>query len=208
MTGKPSKFLSSAYALHSVDDARRHYDDWAASYDADVSENEYVTPARCAAALARFVPDLGAPVLDIGCGTGLSGRALREAGFSTIDGTDLSPEMLERAKALGGVYRSLFPGDLTEPLPVAAGAYAHMAAVGVINPGHAPPETVDAVLALLPTAGCFVFSLNDLALAEAGFPAKIDEVAAGGTADCVFRAHGPHLPGIGLEATVFVLRKR
>ena len=208
MTGKPSKCLSSAYELRSVEDARRHYDEWAASYDADVSENAYVTPKRCAAALARFAPDPGAPVLDVGCGTGLAGRALREAGFTTIDGTDLSPEMLERAKALAGVYRALFLGDLTEPLPVAPGAYAHMAAVGVINPGHAPPETVDAVLALLPAGGCFVFSLNDHALAEESFPAKVDAVTAAGTADCVFREHGPHLPGTGLEATVFVLRKR
>ncbi len=115
--------------------------------------------------------------------------------------------MLERARALG-VYRDLFPGDLTEPLPVATGAYAAMAAVGVINPGHAPPETVDAVLERLPPGGLFVFSLNDHALADPAFGAKADELIARGAAECPFREHGPHLPGIGLEATVYVLRKR
>lgn len=207
MPDAPRKFLTSAYDLNSVDEARRHYDDWAASYDAELAENRYATPARCAAALARFAPDLAAPVLDIGCGTGLSGVALSEAGFSAIDGTDLSAEMLERAKHRG-VYRRLFAGDLTRPLPVEPGAYAAMAAVGVVNPGHAPPETVDAVLSLLPASGVFVFSLNDHALAEPGFAAKVDAVVARGTAECVFREHGPHLPGIGLEATVFVLRRR
>ena len=208
MPGETRRFLDSAYSLGSADETRRHYDDWAESYDAELAENRYGTPARCAAALARFAPDPAAPVLDIGCGTGLSGLALREAGFTTIDGTDLSAEMLEKAKALQGVYRDLFAGDLNEPLPVQPGAYAHMAAVGVINPGHAPPETVDAVLALLPPGGCFVFSLNDHAMAEPQFPAKVHEVATAGTADCVFREHGPHLPRIGLEADVFVLRKR
>ena len=208
MPETPRKFLTSAYALRSADEARRHYDDWAASYDAELAENRYATPARCADALARFAPDLSAPVLDIGCGTGLSGIALREAGFTTIDGTDLSPSMLEKAKVLQGVYRDLFPGDLNDPLPVSPGAYTHAAAVGVINPGHAPPETIDSVLALLPPGGCFVFSLNDHALADPAFPARIEAITTAGQADCPFREHGPHLPGIGLEATVFVLRKR
>lgn len=207
MPDGPRRFLSSAYELRSAEDARRHYDEWAASYDDELAEQRYATPARSAAALAAFAPDLSAPVLDVGCGTGLSGLALAEAGFTAIDGTDLSPEMLERAKALG-VYRNLFLGDLNEPLPVAPGAYAAMVAVGVINPGHAPPETVDAVLEHLHPGGLFVFSLNDHALAEPGFGAKVDEVIARSVAECPFREHGPHLPGIGLEATVFVLRKR
>lgn len=208
MSGDTRRFLNSAYGLRSAGETRRHYDDWAASYDAELAENGYATPARAAAALARVAPDRAAPVLDIGCGTGLSSLALRAEGFSTIDGTDLSAEMLERARALGGIYRNLFLGDANDPLPVSAGAYAHMAAVGVINPGHAPPGTVDAVLALLPPGGCFVFSLNDHALAEPEFPGRVDAVVATGAADCVFREHGPHLPGIALEATVFVLRKR
>lgn len=208
MTDKPAKFLNAAYDLHSTEETRRHYDDWAASYDAELAENRYATPGRCARALARFAPDRTAPVLDIGCGTGLSGMALREAGFATIDGTDLSDEMLARARARTGVYRRLFPGDAEAPLPVAAGAYAAMAAVGVINPGHAPPETVDTALALLPAGGLLVFSLNDHALAEPAFPGKVDAVVASGAAECLMREHGPHLPGIGLEATVYVLRRR
>lgn len=207
MPDTPRKFLTSAYNLASADEARRHYDDWAASYDDELAANRYATPSRCAEALAAFAPDLSAPVLDIGCGTGLSGLALAEAGFTTIDGTDLSAAMLEKARALG-VYRDLFPGDLNEPLPVAPGAYAAMAAVGVINPGHAPPDTVDAVLDRLHSGGLFVFSLNDHAIAEPAFGAKVDDVIARGVANCPFREHGPHLPGIGLEATVYVLRKR
>ncbi len=145
-------------------------------------------------------------MLDIGCGTGLSGLALRAAGFVTLDGTDLSAEMLARASARG-IYRRVFPGDAADPLPVAPGAYAAAAAIGVVNPGHAPPETIDAVLAILPPGGCFVFSLNDHALAEPAFPGHVERLLAEGAAELAFREHGPHLPGIGLAATVYVLRK-
>jgi predicted TPR repeat methyltransferase len=201
-----ASFLDKAYDLQNAKATQSFYDDWAASYDAEIAENGYATPARCAEALAAVV-DTAAPVLDIGCGTGLSGLALRAAGFTTIDGTDLSPEMLARAGERDGIYRRLFPGDMNTPQPVAPGTYAAVAAVGVINPGHAPPETIDAVLAILPPGGCFGFSLNDHALAEPPFPAKVEAVLTAGTATCLHRAHGPHLPGIGLEATVYVLQK-
>ncbi len=198
--------LENAYDLQNANATRDFYNDWAATYDAEIAENGYATPERCAAALAEIV-DPAAPILDIGCGTGLSGLALRAAGFTTIDGTDLSPEMLDLARARDGVYRRLFAGDLNTPLPVEPGAYAAATAVGVINPGHAPPETIDAVLAILPPGGCLAFSLNDNALAEPAFPDRVEKVLATGVATCLHRAHGPHLPGIGLEATVYVLQK-
>ncbi len=200
-----SNHLDKAYDLQNANATRAFYDEWAASYDAEIAENGYVTPSRCAKALANVV-DPGTPVLDIGCGTGLSGLALRATGFRTIDGTDLSPEMMTRA-AERGIYRRLFPGDMNTPLPVELGSYTAAAAVGVINPGHAPPETIEAVLAILPPGGCFTFSLNDHALAEPAFPDKVEEMLGAGTATCLHRAHGPHLPGIGLEATVYVLQK-
>jgi predicted TPR repeat methyltransferase len=204
MTGR--RFLDHAYDLPDRQATVAFYGEWAASYDAEITDNGYATPARCAAALAAHAADPGAPVLDIGCGTGLSGLALAAAGFGTVDGTDLAAEMLARAEARG-VYRRLVRGDLADPLPVAAGVYANAAAVGVVSPGHAPPETLDAVLAILPPGGCLVLSLNDHALAEPAFPARIERLVAESAADLVFREHGPHLPGIGLEATVFVLRK-
>ena len=200
------RFLDSAYDLPDRRATAAFYADWAASYDAEITGNGYATPARCAAALADHAADLGAPMLDIGCGTGLSGAALAAAGFTTIDGTDLSAEMLARAEARG-VYRRLFRGDMADPPPVGPGAYANAAAVGVISPGHAPPETMDAVLVILPAGGCLVLSLNDHALADPDFPGRVARLVSEGTARLVFREHGPHLPGIGLEATVYVLRK-
>lgn len=210
MTGKT--FLDKAYDLGDLESTRAFYADWAETYDAEIRANGYATPDRCAAALAGAVTDLTAPVLDIGCGTGLSGIALRAAGFTSVDGTDLSQEMIDiathREGPDGDVYRELFLGLARDPLPIGRDQYTHAAAIGVFSPGHAPPETVDTVLGFLPAGGCFVFSLNDHALEDPAYASKIEQVISDGQAEQVFREHGPHLPGIGLESTVIVLRKR
>ena len=204
MTDK--KFLENAYGLESHEATRSFYDDWAATYDAEIADNGYVTPRRCAEALAAQGADPAAPVLDLGCGTGLSGLALRAAGFAVVDGAEPSAEMRARAEQTGA-YRAVHAIEPESPLPFEPGTYAHIVAAGVISPGHAPPETMDKALAVLPAGGCLVFSLNDHALAEPEFPGRAESLVADGRAKLISREHGPHLPGIGLEATVYVLKK-
>lgn len=66
-------------------DVTAYYDAWAKDYDADLDAWAYEAPVRVAEQLRALVPG-AAVVLDAGCGTGLAGRALAAAGFSTIDG--------------------------------------------------------------------------------------------------------------------------
>ena len=202
-----TEFPDDVYELQDSAATRALYRDWAESYDADLVANGYASPARCAQALARFVEDRSAPLLDIGCGTGLSGEAFAETGFTIIDGADFSDEMLQVA-ARKTVYRALLKGDAARPLPVEPGAYANLAAVGVFSPAHAPPELIDQALALLPAGGCFVFTLNEHALAEKVYEGRLREVIDCGAAELLFKQHGPHLPGQSLEATVYVLQRR
>lgn len=202
-----AEFPNDVYELQDSASTQALYRDWADSYDADLVANGYAGPARCAEALAQFAGDLAAPVLDVGCGTGLSGEALATAGFSTLDGTDFSDEMLQVA-ARKDVYRELVKGDLAEPLPVAPGAYANIAAVGVFSPAHAPPELIDRAVGLLPRGGCFVFTLNDHALAEKVYEGRLREMVDACAADLLFKQHGPHVPGQSLGSTVYVLQRR
>jgi predicted TPR repeat methyltransferase len=58
-------------------------------------------------------------ILDLGCGTGLAGAAFRDLA-ARLDGIDLSPVMIEKARARD-IYDSLAVGDL-ENMPVATGA--------------------------------------------------------------------------------------
>lgn len=199
-------FLDKAYGLGGPEETRALYRDWAASYDAELRAAGYASPARVAAAMATAVMDKAAPLLDLGCGTGLSGAALRDEGFSAVDGTDFSEEMLAVAAAKG-LYRRLIPGDLNRPIPAAPGDYANMVAVGVFSPGHAPPEMIEAVVDLLPAGGCFGFTLNDHALEDGVYEARVFALRDRGTAEIACADYGEHLPRRGLKATAYVLRR-
>ena len=204
---KQRNFLDRAYGLDDAEKTRSFYGEWARSYDEEVKANGYASPARTAAAMAQAVEDITAPLLDLGCGTGLSGEAFQAAGFTVIDGTDFSEEMLGIAETKG-VYRRLFKGDLNNPIPAGPGDYANIVAIGVFSPGHAPAEMIDTVVALLQANGCFGFSLNDHALEEQVYEDRVKDLADTGMAEVVFNEYGAHLPGIGLRSRIYVLRKR
>lgn len=200
-------FLDKVYDDDDGFNAKSFYADWAKSYEAELKTNGYVTPGRCAEALKSLEADLSAPIIDLGCGTGLSGLALRAEGFTAVDGADLSPEMLSVAKT-HGCYRTLETIDLSQPLTALEGRYRHAVAAGVVSPGHAPASTILQVLGALPSGGTFVFSLNDHALAEPSFEAAIMEVVDGGWAMVTFKEYGPHIPARDFNAMVYGLTKR
>lgn len=199
--------LKTAYELSSPEEVVDFYDGWADAYDAELEENGYVTPERCATALAKCVPDKSRPIMDLGCGSGLSGLSLKAAGFDTIDGFDLSAEMLERAREKG-VYRNLYRADLSRPLPMAEQAYTHAAAIGCLNPDYMPVTLLDAILKKLPSGGCLVFSLSDRAAADGTMVGRLTDLIDCGFAELLHRSYGDHLPGIDLKATVYLLRRR
>src|SRR4051812_21685742 len=90
-----SDSLERARSLSSVEEAARLYGEWASTYDDDVfAELGFTGSARIAELLAGVLPDQDQAVADLGCGTGAVGRRLGELGVTTIDGIDLSPQML------------------------------------------------------------------------------------------------------------------
>lgn len=100
-----------------TEDLARRYDAWADAYDHDLldAEGYGAVIARVEDAMLRHV-EPAARVLELGCGTGLVGRALRKQGYSRIDGLDLSDGMLERARQTGA-YRSLRRANLNSGIP-------------------------------------------------------------------------------------------
>ncbi|MBT5108266.1 MAG: class I SAM-dependent methyltransferase [Rhodospirillaceae bacterium] len=109
------------------------YDDWAASYDETLKGWDYRAPTQAATYLRAQMPS-NAAILDVGCGTGLTGAALRAAGFTgPIDGVDLSPDSLKEAKKLN-VYSTLDTANLqTLPLSIADDAYDALICIGVLT---------------------------------------------------------------------------
>lgn len=194
-------FLDGVYDLDGAPEVRDYYDRWAESYDSELAETGYATPARCAVALkaARAAPD--APLLDMGCGTGLSGAAFAAEGFTTIDGCDLSQGMLDVA-ARRRLYRALY---LADQIPEAR--YDAVAAVGVIGAGAGPVTLLDTCLSHLSPGGHFVFSFNDHTLGDPSYQAHLDAIVTDGTARLIHVERGPHLPSLGIEAIVYILQK-
>ncbi|TPW26819.1 class I SAM-dependent DNA methyltransferase [Pararhizobium mangrovi] len=109
------------------------YDDWADEYDAQLSAWNYRAPEEAAGMLGAHL-EPGARFIDIGCGTGLTGVALRKAGFTgPIDGTDLSPKSIELAERRG-VYRRAFVADMQQlPLDAEKDAYDGLICCGVLT---------------------------------------------------------------------------
>lgn len=201
-------FLDRVFKVEGNDAMRDLYDDWAKTYDSEVRETGYATPARVSEALLGQLaaPDL--PVLDFGCGTGLSGEALRAAGLTTVDGTDLSAEMLKLAEAKG-VYRRTWIADPDSPIPVRPGEYAAVTAIGVISYGAAPLSVFDDLMGILAPGGLFAFSFNDQSIADGRYEAKVDEAVETGAARILFSEYGPHLTKYGENSgsKVFVLER-
>ncbi|MBE1282322.1 MAG: methyltransferase domain-containing protein [Rhodobacteraceae bacterium] len=200
------KFLKQAYSLETPEATKDHYDRWAASYDAEIAENGYATPGRIAEALWQHCPEPTTPVLDFGCGTGLSGLALRRVGFQTVDGMDPSAEMLDGARSKEA-YRNLTCIALDDPTPIPTGAYRLITGTGVLGVGAAPPEVFDMIMNALPKGGLFAFSYNDHALADAAYTGKLSEWVDCGAARLLFKEYGEHLPGLDLKADVYVIEK-
>jgi predicted TPR repeat methyltransferase len=188
-----------------VEETSEIYADWAAHYDEDLAEAGYDTPRRIAAALKPYVQP-SARILDFGCGTGLSGLALRQAGFTTIDGLDISAPMLEKAQARG-LYANLWQGLPGEITGVTAGQYSVIVAAGVVSLGAAPPKTLSLILDCLAPGGFIGLSFNDPTVAHGSYDAILTQEISRGRVELLFRENGLHLQEPPMGSDVLILRR-
>jgi len=108
------------------------YDEWAESYDDDLDMWSYQAPAVVAETVVAQQPDAHS-VLDVGCGTGLVGKALRARGCAArIVGLDISRTSLQVADRTGA-YDTLEPADLQHPLDVEDNGVDVLVCAGVMT---------------------------------------------------------------------------
>lgn len=89
-------------------DVKEGYGHWAKSYDDGFDSN---LDRRLLDHLKSIDWNTVHTAADLACGTGRTGKWLRDHGVKTIDGVDLTSEMMARAKARG-IYRSLVMEDI------------------------------------------------------------------------------------------------
>lgn len=92
--------------------ARTGYGEWAETYEETVPD---LLDIRVLDSLKSVAWRSAGQCLDLACGTGRIGSWLRSRGISVVDGLDITPEMLDRAREKG-LYRNLSLGsvDATE----------------------------------------------------------------------------------------------
>lgn len=135
---------------------RELFDAFAPRFDAELEGAlGYRTPALLAAMIEGLPKGR---VLDLGCGTGLSGLALKPFAMR-LEGLDLSPRMLAVARARG-IYDALHEADLLDFLPRRAGAYDLIAAADVLNYLGDLAPALAAMHAALKPGGTALFSLE------------------------------------------------
>lgn len=105
-------------------------------------------------------------VLDLGCGTGLFGLQIRSEA-ATLIGVDLSPAMLDKARARG-IYDELVVADLTTHLETAAPADLIVATDVLIYMGNLE-RLFTALRTVLSQGGVFAFSVECPATLLEGF---------------------------------------
>ena len=97
----------------SLDSLESFYDSWAENYDTILSSNVTLINDYVAQRFSDFFPSKEeVAVLDVPCGTGFTGAALRKTGLNIVDGSDLSEGMLKEARRKD-VYRNLFKSCIT-----------------------------------------------------------------------------------------------
>ncbi len=135
----------------------RRYDDWAATYDHElVNEWNYDAPGIAAGLIADR--GITGPVLDVGCGTGLTGAALASVGIFTIDGVDIS-EVSLRAARTRGIYRTLTHHDFNQDLfPASDNTYDAAICVGVLSYAHDPQAVIGELCRVVRPNGTIVFT--------------------------------------------------
>jgi SAM-dependent methyltransferase len=139
---------------------------------------------------------ISGPVLDIGCGTGLTGLALHALGARVIDGVDLSEVSLAAAQSRG-IYRNLQRHNFNESsLPFADDSYIAAECVGVLSYAHDPRSLIVDACRVVQSGGTVVFSQRSDLWAEHNLAGVLDDLCTEGIIlTATWSEPQPYMPG-------------
>lgn len=171
---KPDSILSKLGQYEAENRATKPlYDEWAQTYEHDLLVNlGYTAHKIAAAALADILINRTAGIIDIGCGTGLVGQELAHVGFTTIDGIDISTDMLSHAKDKS-VYRNLLTGDMNGRTTIGDATYDAAICAGSFAPGHLGPESHAEFIRIVKPGSPIVIFMNGVHFHNDGYEAHI-----------------------------------
>lgn len=198
----PDARIAEVYAARNGEELASIYDEWAGSYDNDLTALGYRNPAVAAGLIGRHVEPGSGTILDAGCGTGLVGEILSFMGYDDLAGIDLSRGMLD-VSAAKSVYANLEQMALGSDLAFEDGRFRAVVSFGVLTAGHAPPESLEEMIRITRAGGHLIFSLSNLVYEPLGFREKLAALEADGRWREIERTpFFPAMPGSIAEAHV------
>lgn len=182
----------AAQAAADPADVAAMYDDWApARYDADLAGWGYEAPERVAEMLAAT--EVGGPVLDAGCGTGLAGVELHRRGVVPLIGGDFSAVSVEVARGRG-VYDDVVELDLNAPLDFGDGEFRAVISVGVFSYLTDSEATIRELVRIVESGGRVLFTQRTDLWDERNFSSLLRRLADEGLCDVSVSEPQPYLP--------------
>jgi predicted TPR repeat methyltransferase len=170
--------LGSVYTAQTPEALSAAYAEWAATYDSETAMLGYLLPFLITAWVARYVPAGEGPLLDAGCGTGLSGPQLEALGYRDVAGLDLSADMLKIAGSRQS-YSELKQAMLGGPLPWPDGHFRAFFSTGVFTMGHAPASGLFELVRITRKGGHAIFTVRDRVFETGDFRVVFDELVRG-----------------------------
>jgi ubiquinone/menaquinone biosynthesis C-methylase UbiE len=156
---KHDGYLGAVYEAKDTSSLAQAYDQWAATYEAEMARAGYRHPSICVALLARHVPRGVGPLLDAGAGTGLLGEWLGIMGYPDVEALDLSEGMLAIAREKG-CYTKLHRLALGTSLPFADQYFGGVISSGVFTTGHVGPEGIDELVRICAKGSVVVLTVK------------------------------------------------
>jgi SAM-dependent methyltransferase len=169
------KWLDRVFTASSTQVLADAYDEWAASYDADMLAIGYLHPAVAAGLVGRHVRHRDARILDAGAGTGILGQVLSIMGYANLVALDMSIGMLIKAGERG-VYRELRTGTLGERLDFADQSFAVVVSTGVFTVGHAPASALEELVRITRPGGHLIFTVGTPAWEAGGYRERLERL--------------------------------
>ena len=160
--------MGKAYDVKTPKDSQDLYREWASTYDHDLIHNYgYVAPSRVISEFHHHLTSSSHPtktILDAGCGTGLVAEFISKEypnvlSCASIDGMDISHEMLQKAK-VKNLYANLYQMDLTQKIKHST-RYDAIISVGTFTHGHVGPNGILHLLEIMTSGGILCFSVNE-----------------------------------------------
>ena len=167
------EIIHESHKIKSKEKLREYYKTWSNNYDNDVRSCQYNGPETITNILTKNYNIYGSSILDVGCGTGLLGDYLFKNKYQiSIDGIDISPEMIEIARKRK-YYDDLRIVDIFNVTTSQNKKYDYIVSAGMFTHNHVGPSAVENILHFLEIDGVLIFTVRNSFAEQSNFKAYI-----------------------------------